>query len=969
MELFVILKSFLLIATALLIICMPLQAHTTKNYEGNFDDMISQLGNSKSVSFYLSKATFSCDVSFTTQEFTHLTKLTPNTFITKCDIQAAYYGLMEKKRFQSIAIDMLSDTTGKHIHFTLNANWIFKKVIFKKFWLRQPGYAELYLQSQGSVFDIDLHDNSIEKIRQHFHEKGYFNCQITDELLYNPKDKTITVEITVKKRSRFKISDVSLTIIDETKQRKNAPGIDFDTLNHQLTHKVSLLTRSMYVKSSAEKQALKIKQLLTSDGFIHARILLKKKMHHISKTVSLIFVVTLGKRKVVTFDGNNIFSCEQLEKFAISNDLPDWLFCPDIITQQIKHEYYKKGYWHTVISYEKKEKTAYHFTIQEGPPSLIKNVQIIDSSTHKTINTPSFLNQSLIGKELDQSMLDQALTKLKNFYASQGFWNFNIINRHFINDKTSNDHSLKITIYKGPRRFLSGCEIKEFKFLETSNFFKRYARINDNQNIPFNIAWLSEQKQYLMKYFHDLGYWYVDVTPELSITHTSEAEIKIFVSWKIKNGPQVVFGKTIIQGGTTIPFKRIQKQLGIKEDALWNQEKVEIARKNLKRLGVFKTVHLQGKNLTKNTSKKPIITTLVDDDPLEIRLRLGYFLTSKNFLFRRQSTPKVGGSIIFKNPTNRADRLSIEADWTKFERNILLDYQQPSLLGFGAISHLKGYSNKYVHPVEIAGSGSAYEAGQHGLAISINDEYKQAYHWGLTLGNEWIETSRVRGDLKFDDKFIDKTLPFFFIEPSIKIDKIDNHVNTKKGSLSFLSLKMMLPESHGDFTAKLLAEQSLFYPIFKNNIIAAARVRFGHIFKGTFNRIPPIERFYLGGPYSVRGYEPDALPPLGVSDCIFGDKTRKLFTIQGGSSMLNINLELRFPLYQQLGAVVFQDFGVLSQSGFSGFSKRWYPGTGFGLRYQTPIGAVRFDIGWKWKRRLQQDTQAYAWYLTLGEAF
>ena len=84
--------------------------------------------------------------------------------------------------------------------------------------------------------------------------------------------------------------------------------------------------------------------------------------------------------------------------------------------------------------------------------------------------------------------------------------------------------------------------------------------------------------------------------------------------------------------------------------------------------------------------------------------------------------------------------------------------------------------------------------------------------------------------------------------------------------------------------------------------------------------------------------------------------------------MVNANAEIRFPIYKSFGGVLFQDIGVLSQEGVGGLSKHWYPTSGFGLRYKTPIGSLRFDIGWKWKRFTQEESM-YAWYLTLGQAF
>jgi outer membrane protein assembly factor BamA len=63
-----------------------------------------------------------------------------------------------------------------------------------------------------------------------------------------------------------------------------------------------------------------------------------------------------------------------------------------------------------------------------------------------------------------------------------------------------------------------------------------------------------------------------------------------------------------------------------------------------------------------------------------------------------------------------------------------------------------------------------------------------------------------------------------------------------------------------------------YYPLHEKFILAG-HLRFGHIFRSKFEKIPPNERFYLGGPNSVRGYDPDALPPYGVSEKIVKGKT------------------------------------------------------------------------------------------------
>lgn len=86
--------------------------------------------------------------------------------------------------------------------------------------------------------------------------------------------------------------------------------------------------------------------------------------------------------------------------------------------------------------------------------------------------------------------------------------------------------------------------------------------------------------------------------------------------------------------------------------------------------------------------------------------------------------------------------------------------------------------------------------------------------------------------------------------------------------------------------------------------------------------------------------------------------------------MVNVNVEVRFPLFNNVGGVVFQDLGALSGDNvLKDFSRKTLvAGTGFGLRYVTPIGPVRFDFAWKWHKTHPSEPR-YAWFLALGQAF
>ena len=107
--------------------------------------------------------------------------------------------------------------------------------------------------------------------------------------------------------------------------------------------------------------------------------------------------------------------------------------------------------------------------------------------------------------------------------------------------------------------------------------------------------------------------------------------------------------------------------------------------------------------------------------------------------------------------------------------------------------------------------------------------------------------------------------------------------------------------------------------------------------------LPASERFFAGGSTTVRGF---ALDKLGAPDTI----SAAGFAI-GGSALLVMNAEIRTAFWRDLGAVAFLDAGnVFARiSDIDVGELRVSPG--FGLRYRSPIGPIRVDLGFKLRRR------------------
>lgn len=920
-------------------------------------------------SYTVKQITFDADICLQKDEFFYLVDIKPGDCVCYQQLAQAVYYLIKKQKFESITINVECTSDGVKIHVALTSFWTFRKLKFKGIFVGKEHYRQYYVMEYGDRFDMKKHTDSVQKIAESFKKDGYFSSQVDADFMYDDKTKSVTVCIDLRKGPRFAIGSVEVQFESSLLDAVEKHALKQD-IHHFFVHP---LIKDWYNRDLINIQTVALKQYLAKRGYLHIDIELDEVVHRKTRRVDLCFTVHLHYKKRFHFTGNQFFSQAQLLDFILAFGRSTSLLPASILSEELIKSYHGKGFWNIAINATEHD-GAYYFAIDEGGRARIMEVELRNLCYfNKKQVIKKFFNPMLKKTYYDVQLVDQAIDRTLAYFLTFGFWQSALLHKAFEPIDDSNDvYRLIITFDEGVQSFLTGVSIEGFAELETQGPFKQYCK--QQKKVPFDLALIEEQRHWLQQHFLKEGYYQPKIKPSFD-----KQAGDIAITWHIDlNDAQAAFGKTILLGANSFPFGYVQRELDYKIGDPWHTNVLRHSISRLQKLEIFESVHLFPDKDIDHDPEQVMLLKLQKDDPFEIKVRTGLGIQHvTKSLTTGGLTYRVGGSFIWKNPANRGDQFRVDADFTKAIRLVNAQYRLPWIFNVPVNVMLQGYTNRFEYPGFIGSQKNLYTVIQQGFLVNFTSVYNiidAALSTGVEVVDTFIDESKedacfaqeVARAINFRPELLDKNIPFFLVQPTLIIFNLDSTVNPTKGSFSVFSAKGMFPMAKlapNNFFIRVLAEQSFFIPFMP--LVFALRVRVGHIFHTKFSTIIPIERFYLGGANSIRSYETDQCPPLGMV-C---DNGKELFVAQGGRSLANLNLEMRFPLYQQFGGVIFGDIGALSTNRLADVcAKDLLSGIGFGLRYNTPIGPLRFDFAWRGHKR-DGVGRPYAWFLSFGNAF
>jgi len=922
---------------------------------------------------------YEVDGTYNISEVSSLLGLSSGIQIQRQDIVTALFYLKQLGIFESIILECTQIETGIYdFTFKLKQATLIDYVKVQGFLRNKQKIKNLYMVDQGEIFDQQKHVHSLEHMKNYFKNQGYLQTKIYDSILTKSDSKKVVVSCDFALGSRFVINKV----LAEVNYNGNLDFIDCHHLKKQITEFLKKRLESQkYSSHLLESLQRKLKVFLEAQGFVDIALSIKYDFLDKRNAVDVYVDVTLEKKREFVFWGNSFFKNDQILMQLLLYGKSAWYFPLSIITDEIESMYKDKGFKDVRVII-KEEKQRVFCSISEGARSTISSVSVVGAqdNNHASELMHTSFKQCLKSYYYDKELLRRCLDNFIKMYKSSGYWDIKILRQEFIPTKKSCDYEFVITIDEGVVRKLGNYQFKTHPEIQ-EEFTKVWKR---KQGLGFDYTLLSEQKIWLLKYCKSLGFQKVSISYDLVENPEKENfwDIVFIIDAAKKN---LKFGQPVIIGNLTIPYNKLLLECDFKQGQTWDKKKLDQTLKNFKEIKVFENVQIYPGSEIDPLGYKPVFIKLQNAERYDIKASFGLQQIGRNLQPKRGFTYKMGTKIGINRLFSSVDRFCLYADVTRFYQNIGLTYDIPWVKEQKIRTQLKVFDELYQRPVYVGSQSFLYKATKQGFLGNMVRNFGD-FSASASLGFESMglfeqDQPDLNEIIYYDKKLLEKKIGYVFCEPIGIWRVVDNELNPQVGHQSVISCKAMFDCDHKTTFYKLMAEHTQYFSL-ADWAVLAIRGRAGHVFNRKFDQLHPNERFYLGGSSSIRGYMPDYCPPFGKLTRPIHDEHAGLppcaddiwrYAPQGGRTMFNINTEMRLNVYKGLGLVLFSDWGALIQESidevFKKGVRRNFGGSGFGFRYDTPLGPFRFDVGFKWRIEKPDFESRNVLYLSIGQAF
>jgi outer membrane protein insertion porin family len=922
----------------------------------------------------------------------------PGEPYSEAKIHATAEALQHAGGFPKVNVNVVPEVSGLRINFLLEPAYYLGVVDF-------PGVGKYFsytrLLQVADLPDEDPYDPSRIPVAEtaltnFLHHNGYFMAKVQAQPRIDDQHELVSVSFAIEMGKQARIESVKIDGPDNPETAKLLHSVG--SLRARLSG--GLLKKGKAYSPARIKAATSLmKNTLTGQRRLSASVHENPPEYHAeTNRVDVSFKVEVGPVVTVQVAGAKLSKIPLLARRKMKTLIP--IYSEGTVDQELIDEgqrnlvdfFQKKGFYDVKVTAK----------LDQQPDQILVQYQIDRGQKHKVerilfqgnYNIPhkDLLGQVVVKKShiwthgsLSQKLLKQSADNMKALYRDRGYEDVKITSQAV-------NHGPKIdvvfNVVEGTQTIVDDVQVSgnqriPFEQLTAPNRFQLHT------GAPFSPRQLAEDRNRISATYLNHGYLTAEV--KATVQPAQGDPHRVIVAYAINEHQLVRINEVVYLGQKRTRLSLISRTAQIPVESPMRREELLAAESRLYDLNIFDWSSVGPRRPITDQTDEEALVKVHEAKRNEVTYGIGFEVAhrggnipggsvalpggggtiglGKNQIAPSQSTFASPRGLIEFNRRNirglgETGSASILA--SRLDQKFLTTYTQPHFIGSNWQS-LSSFS------IERTSENPLFTAGLGDLSFQVERQISRK--------------SNTRLQLRYN---FNKTSLSHLLVPELVLDQ-DRHVrlSTFSGSLIRDTRDKPLDAHHGDFAtinlgitptafgssanfAKLFAQYAYYRPVRSLVFANSIRLGFATPFSGSF--VPTSQLFFSGGGTSLRGFPIDQAGPQRIvpfCNVLKGQTGCVNITVPvGGRQLFIFNSEVRFPMriMQDLGGVIFYDGGnVYSAINAHNFLNNYSNTVGIGLRYATPIGPVRIDLG----RNLNPvpGIKATQYYITVGQAF
>jgi outer membrane protein insertion porin family len=529
----------------------------------------------------------------------------------------------------------------------------------------------------------------------------------------------------------------------------------------------------------------------------------------------------------------------------------------------------------------------------------------------------------------DRTRFETDLKRIEAFYADRGYPDAHVTGFDVkLNDKQDAVH-LTVTVSEGEPIKVAAIDFVGFDAIPEAHLADMKKRAPLKVGQPRDRQLVVAVHELAVNELRDHGYPYAKVnTLEEAGANAKEATLR-FVA---EQGQIAYFGPVEISGNKSVGDDVIRRELSYKPGDLYRRSLVQDTQRRLYGMELFQFANVEPLNQELQPAEVPTRVTVAEGKHQRVNFGVGYGTEEKG---------RVDAEYHHVNFLGAARTAGGHVRWSSLDRGVRLEFNQPYL--FRPHFSLGGEGQKW------RTFTPAYSSDVTGVKATITHTANARTSWSVSVTSEH-DISTISEEA-LNDPTLRSSLIALGLDPvtgkqdgtlnalglDFRHSTADSLLDAHRGYQLALHTEQAGRVVPGTFNYYAAAADGRHYLPLSDTLVVATRAQIGSINAvGTEStNVPFSKKYFLGGSTSVRGWDRFEISPLSSGLPI------------GGDSMLALSAELRAGLRGNLGGVVFIDAGNVWAGPYDFNLNDLRYAVGPGLRYQTPIGPIRFDFGWQ----------------------